>query len=345
MEHPAFTSLSADSKFLRKDSTLKDIILGIDISKKTFDVALVMGDKTHTKAFDNNEQGFDTLSNWLSKYGIGNVAACLEATGTYGEALAEYLHGQGYTVYVVNPARIYSYAKSKQLRAKNDKLDAHIIAEYCRVHDDLRAFTPMSAEIKHLQQLDRRIADLKDTLVREKNRLESANHSELIRSSILRSIAFVEAEITALESEIDDMIGKIPELAKNKELIESAKGLGPVTSRIFIVDFGSFESFDSARAAAAFSGLTPFTRKSGTSLNNPGSISRMGNNRIRQVLFMAARASSRYNPVFKALYDRLRAAGKSYKVAICAIARRIVHMAYGMIKHQKPFDASLFSAV
>lgn len=344
MEHPAFTSLSADSNSLRKDSVLKDIVLGIDISKKTFNVALVSGEKTRTKAFDNNEQGFKTLSIWLSKHGIDNIPACLEATGTYGDALAEYLHEQGHTVYVVNPARIYSYAKSKQLRAKNDKLDAHIIAEYCRVHNDLRAFEPMPAEIKRLQQLDRRIADLKDTLVREKNRLESASHPELIKSSILRSIAFVEAEIIALESEIDDTIGKIPELAKNKELIESTKGLGPVTSRIFIVDFGSFKSFDSARAAAAFSGLTPFTRRSGTSLNNPGSITRMGNNRIRQVLFMAARAASRYNPVFKALYGRLRAAGKSYKVALCAIARRIVHIAYGMIKHQKPFDEALFSA-
>lgn len=342
MEYPAFASLSADSKSLGKDSALKDIVLGIDISKKTFDVALVIGDKTRTKAFENDEQGFETLTTWLNKYGIGNIAACLEATGTYGEALSEYLHGQGHTVYVVNPARIYSHAKSKQLRAKNDKLDAKIIAEYCRIHDDLRPFEPLPAEVKHLQQLDRRIADLKDTLVREKNRLESANHPELIRSSILRSIAFIEAEITALETDIDDTIGKIPELAKNRELIEGTKGLGPVTSRMFIIDFGSFKSFDSARAAAAYSGLTPFTRKSGSSLNNHGNISRMGNNRIRQVLFMAARAAAKYNPVFKALYDRLRAAGKAYKVALCAIARRIVHVAYGMIKHQRPFDETLF---
>jgi transposase len=342
MEHPAFASLSADSKSLRKDSTLKEIVLGIDISKKTFDVALVSSGKPRTKALDNNEQGFEALSMWLSKHNADKVAACLEATGTYGEALAEYLHGHGHEVYVVNPARIYSYAKSKQLRAKNDKLDAHIIAEYCRVHDDLRLFEPLPAEIKHLQQLDRRIADLKDTLVREKNRLESANHPELIRSSILRSIAFVDSEITALESEIDDTIGKIPELAKNREILESPKGIGPVTSRMFIVDFGSFKSFDSARAAAAFAGITPFTRKSGSSLNSSGSISRMGNNRIRQVLFMAAYAAAKYNPVFKALYSKLRAAGKAHKVAICALARRIVHVAYGMIKHQTPFDETLF---
>lgn len=322
---------------------MKGIVLGIDISKRTFDVALVVDDKTRTKAFDNNDQGFDALSKWLGKYGADNISACLEATGTYGEALAEYLHGQGHRVYVVNPSRIYSYAKSKQLRAKNDKLDAKIIADYCRVHDDLRVFEPLSPEIKHLQQLDRRIADLKDTLVREKNRLESANHAELIRSSILRSIAFIEAEIKALESDIDDTIGKIPELSKNKELVESAKGLGPATSRVFIIDFESFKPFASARSAAAFSGITPFTRKSGSSLNSPGSISRMGNSRIRQVLFMAARAAARYNPVFKALYDRLRAAGKAHKVALCAIARRIVHVVYGMIKYQKPFDETLFS--
>jgi transposase len=123
---------------------LKDNVLGIDISKRTFDVALVTGDKTRTKAFDNHEQGFEALSTWLRKHGIEKISACLEATGTYGEALAEYLHGEGHTVYVVNPARLYSYAKSKQMRAKNDRLDAKIIAEYCRVHDDLKEFTPMS---------------------------------------------------------------------------------------------------------------------------------------------------------------------------------------------------------
>ena len=165
MEHPAFASLSANSNFKGKDSALKEIVLGIDISKRTFDVALVTSGKTRTRAFDNNEQGFEALSGWLVKHGIDKVDACLEATGTYGEAVAEYLHGQGHRVYVVNPSRIYSYAKSKQLRAKNDKLDAQVIAEYCRVHDDLRAFSPMPVEIKHLQQLDRRIADLKDTLV------------------------------------------------------------------------------------------------------------------------------------------------------------------------------------
>ena len=321
---------------------MKDIVLGIDISKKTFDVTLVTPDKTWSKVFDNNEQGFESLSVWLKKHNTGSLDACLEATGTYGEALAEYLHGQGHQVYMVNPTRIHSYAKSKQLRAKNDKLDAKIIAEYCRVHDDLRPFTPTPAELKHLQGLDRRIADLKDTLVREKNRLKSANHPEKVRSSIQRTIAFVEAEIAALETDIDDTIRKNPELSKNKELIESPKGLGPVTSRIFIIDFNSVKTFESARAAAAFAGITPFVRKSGSSLNSAGSISRMGNSRIRQVLYMAARAAARHNPIFRAQYNKLRAAGKAYKVALCAIARRIIHVAYGMIKYQRPFDETLF---
>jgi transposase len=321
---------------------LKDTVLGIDISKKTFDVTLLTGEKAQSKVFDNNEQGFESLSNWHKKRNAGSLDACLEATGTYGEALAEYLHGQGHRVYIVNPARIHSYAKSKQLRAKNDKLDSRIIAEYCRIHDDLRPYTPVSAEIKHMQGLDRRIADLKDTLIREKNRLKSADHPEKIKSSILRSIAFVEAEIAALEDDIDDAISKNPELSKNKELIESPKGLGPVTSRMFIIDFGSFKSFESARAAAAFAGITPFVRKSGSSLNNAGSISRMGNKKIRQVLYMAARAAARHNPVFRAQYNKLRAAGKAYKVALCAIARRIIHVAYGMIKYQRPFDQTLF---
>jgi transposase len=343
MEHPAFASLSANSNTQRKDSALKNIVLGIDISKKTFDVALLTDDKVYNKAFHNNEQGFNALSAWLNKQGICNLAACLESTGIYGEPLAEYLHGEGHQVYIVNPVRIHNYAKSKQLRAKNDKLDAKLIAEYCRLHNNLRPFTPAPAEIKHLQQLERRITDLKDTLIREKNRLEAASRQDRVRASIQRTIRFIEAEIAALESDIDDTISKNPELSKNKELLESSKGVGPVTSRMFLIEFGSFKTFDSARAAAAYAGITPFTRRSGSSLANPGSISRMGNRRIRQILYMAAQAAAKYNPVFKAQYDKLRAAGKAYKVAICAIARRLVHTAYGIIKYQRPFDETLFS--
>jgi transposase len=321
---------------------LKDKVLGIDISKKTFDVALLTDDKVCNKAFHNNEQGFDALSAWLNKHGANNIDACLESTGIYGEALAEYLHREGHQVYIVNPVRIHSYAKSKQLRAKNDKLDAKLIAEYCHLHDDLQPYTPAPAEIKHLQQLERRIADLKDTLIREKNRLEAASRRDMVRSSILRTITFIEAEISALESEMDDTINKTPELSKNKELLESSKGVGPVTSRMFLIEFGSFKTFKSARSAAAYAGITPFTRRSGSSLASPGSISRMGNSRIRQVLYMAAQAAAKYNPVFKAQYNKLRAAGKAYKVAICAIARRLVHVAYGIIKYQRPFDETLF---
>ncbi|WP_225886422.1 transposase [Leptolyngbya sp. PCC 6406] len=158
-------------------STAPIIFLGIDISKATFDVALLSGGKRNGKSskhakFDNTPSGFEQLSHWLQGNALGAIHACLEATNIYGHDLATYLHEQGHQVSIVNPARIKGYAKSQLSRTKNDAADAALIARFCRdIQPSL--WHPTPAAIAQLQSLTRRLKALEQMLTQEKIALSS----------------------------------------------------------------------------------------------------------------------------------------------------------------------------
>ena len=146
-------------------------ILGIDIAKRKVDVALIFENKTLTKQFDNSLKGFKLLAAWLKSLNLAQVHACLEATGTYGDALADFLHHTGHFVSVVNPARIKGYALSKMQRNKTDTADARLIADFCLTQNPSQWFPP-SPQVVELQALTRRIEVLEEMLQMEKNRLD-----------------------------------------------------------------------------------------------------------------------------------------------------------------------------
>src|SRR5512147_3063934 len=147
-------------------------VLGIDIPKASFDVCLVVEGQDRQEQFENHAAGFKRLSGWIGKMTLGKVHACLEATGQYGEALAEYLYQEGHAVSVVNPARIKAYGSSKLRRNKTDKADAELIAQYC-LREQPALWSPPPASFKDLQALVRRYEDLQVTYRQEKNRLKS----------------------------------------------------------------------------------------------------------------------------------------------------------------------------
>ena len=126
------------------------IVLGIDVSKKTLDAALIFDNRTISKQFKNSLEGFKSLAAWLASLQITRVHACLEATGTYSEAVALFLHEQGHQVSVVNPLRIKGYAQSNMQRNKTDRLDARLIADFCQTKKP-DEWKPPSVEVKHLQ--------------------------------------------------------------------------------------------------------------------------------------------------------------------------------------------------
>ena len=151
-------------------------VLGIDIAKQKFDVALLLDGKTKHKSCKNSAEGFETLMLWLEKQGIQKVHACLEATGNYGEDLAIYLHEAGHTVSIVNPARIKGFAQSELIRTKTDKIDAGIIARFCLAMKP-EPWIPPSPEIRSLRALVRRVDSLIDMRSQEKNRISTAHES------------------------------------------------------------------------------------------------------------------------------------------------------------------------
>ena len=182
-------------------------VLGIDVAKLKLDVALVSAGKTRTKKFDNSPQGFQLLQTWLTSLHLTQVHACLEATGTYGEAVTHFLHAAGHLVSVVNPFSIKGYAASKMQRNKTDKADARLIADFCLTQNPDRWFPP-TPQVVELQALTRRIEMLEEMLQMEKNRLDVAPAKT--KPSIRRIIKTLSREIENLNANIKDHINQNP---------------------------------------------------------------------------------------------------------------------------------------
>src|SRR5664280_945664 len=193
-------------------------ILGIDIAKQKFDVALLVDGKTKHKACKNSAEGFEILTIWLEKQGIQKVHACLEATGNYGEDLAIYLHEAGHLVSIVNPARIKGFGQSELVRTKTDKIDAGIIARFCLAMKP-EPWMPPSPEIRILRALVRRADSLTDMRSQEKNRISTAHESVI--SLIEEHIAYLDQEIEKIRKQIAKLIKQNPNLKQKKDLLDS----------------------------------------------------------------------------------------------------------------------------
>lgn len=308
-------------------------VLGIDVAKSKLDVALVLNGKALMKKFDNNIKGFKVLQGWLASLKIGQVHACLEATGPYGDAIAEFLHERGHRVSVVNPFRIKSFAKSDLQRNKTDQADARTIAAFCLAKDP-DDWHPMPAEIKQLQALTRRIEALERMLLVETNRLEMA--PDTTRPSIDRMIENLRKEIDNVQRLIKDHIDNHPDLKQQSDLLQSIPGIGEKTARLLLGEI-EFRSFASARALAAHAGVTPRQFQSGTSLNWTR-LSKLGSGRIRKALYFPAVSAIRYNAVVKTFARRLSENGKAPMQIVCAAMRKLLHIAFGVIKNNRPFD-------
>ena len=319
---------------------MSEIILGIDVSKKTLDAALIFDNRIVNKQFQNSSEGFKLLSAWLASLQITRVHACLEATGVYGEAVALFLHEQGHRVSVVNPLRIKGYGCANMQRNKTDRLDARLIADFCLTQEP-DEWKPPSAAVKHLQSLVRRVEVLEEMRQAEENRL--ANAAPQIKPSIERMITLMKEEILQFERQIKEHIEGNPDLKEQSELLQTIPGIGARTANLLLSEV-EFERYSSARSLAAQAGVTPRKRQSGTSLKQT-SLSKLGNARLRKALYFPAIVARQHNEIVKEFAKRLKKNGKTSMQVVCAAMRKLLHIAFGVLKHKRPFDASLaFSA-
>lgn len=316
-------------------------VIGVDIAKQSFDVAtLLPNGKYRTRAkLANKAEGFQALQTWLSQHAEPTAWVLMEATGIYHEALAEFLHAQGYRVCVINPARIASYAKSQLQRVKTDKTDAKLIALYGHRHvDELRGWTPEPPSLRRLRALVRRLADLKEIAQMERNRLAVAESS--VQASIRAVIELVEQQITDTLKALKDHIDNDPDLRNRRDLLVSINGISDKTAALLLAELGDPLRFTDANAVVAFAGLNPRLQDSGT-YKGDVRISRMGSAVLRTGLYMPALVAMTHNPAVSALKQRLQEKGKAGKQIVCAAMRKLLVIAYGVLKSGKPFEAKL----
>jgi len=314
-------------------------ILGIDVAKAKIDLALLSPTgKFKSKVFTNNASGFSQLEAWLGKQGVTSVHACMEATGVYWEALAEHLVDAGHRVSVINPARIKAFGTSQGVRTKTDKVDSRLTATfYQRISPE--PWQAPSVALRALRALVLRRQALDTMRTQERNRLQVAHAA--VRDSIATLIAGLDAQIAEVEATIRELIDQDADLRKQFKLLDTVPGLGEKTIALLLSYFSEHWRFDKANQASAFVGLNVQQRQSGSSLNAKPRLSKIGHSAARRALYMPAMVAMSKTAWGKAFAARLRAAGKPPMVIIGALMRKLVHIAYGVLKSGKTFDPSL----
>jgi transposase len=312
-------------------------VLGIDLAKRTFDVTLLSVDgKRRHQQFPNNQAGFDKLLRWLKKLSITELHACMEATNVYWEALALFLHQHGYTVSVVNPARIKGFAMSKMQRNKTDKLDSFIIASFC-AQGKPDAWIPPTDVQRKLRALVRHRDDLIVTRVQQHNRLSDTTDSA-VQLSLRSLLDTIEAQLQVVEQQIKELLAEHGEMASKVALMTAIVGIGAVTAYKLLAEFYDLERYESAKAVAADAGLTPAQYESGTSVKRRTRMSKVGKAGVRAALYWPAITAMTHCKAIKQFAARLAARGKAKGVIIGAVMRKLLHIVYGVLKHKTAYD-------
>lgn len=317
------------------NATKFSITIGVDIAKKKFDVASLINDKYKHKTFDNNESGFIAFVAWfLPLCGDIKPLICMEATGAYSLPLSDFLVNQGYSVSLVNPVRIHAFAKSELSRAKTDKADAKLIARYAFIMQP-PMWIPPPANIRELQALVRRVEHLLEMIRMERNRQDTANAK--IIDSINTVLETLEAELESTRKAIHDHIDNNPDLKKRGDLLSTIPGIGEASTAHLLIALSEHHGFSHAKQVVAFAGLAPALRQSGQWSGNTH-IAKNGDALLRKALYMPALCALRFNPLIRTFSERLKANGKNGKAVACAAMRKLIHIAFGVLKSGEAFN-------
>lgn len=319
-------------------------VVGIDVSKDTLEVVWLdeAGSQVQAVHVKNSPAGYTQLDKWLKRRAV--EAVCLEATGHYGEGVAEHLHVAGYRVSVVNPARIKGYANAQLRRNKTDQLDAKLIADFCRTQQP-EAWAPPLPEVRALQALVRHLTALQTAHQQVNNRWREATTApSLVRAQLEGQRALLTQQIEQLQQAIQDHIDQHPDLKRQRDLMDSIPGIGPLTAAKLLAECRSLTRFDDVRQLVAFAGLNPAHHDSGSSIHHQPTLSKTGNAAIRAALYMPAIVAKRYNPRLRAFAQHLLDHGLCPMEVIVAVMRKLLHLIFGILKSGQPFDPNFQSA-
>ncbi len=320
------------------------LFVGVDIATDTFTATWAARDQVPSKprTFAQTPEGYQQLISFLHRAAVppSKTLIVLEATSSYWIALAVALHHAQYVVSVVNPAHVHNFAKSLPRRAKTDPLDAQLLRQF-GLERQPSAWTPPPVVYHELRQ--RLVA--RDALVEMRQQARNHRHALLqwpvqiasVKEHLDGVIADLDARIATVEREIAEVLAH-GTWAESATLLQTINSIGPLTTAWLLVLTLNFEACPCAAAAVAYAGLAPMLRQSGKSVRARPEIGHGGNKRLRTALYLATFNAVRFNPVIKVFYERLRAAGKPPKVARCAAARKLLHIAWAVVRTAQPFD-------
>lgn len=312
------------------------MLVGIDISKKWFDVAWRQDDQSRYYRFDYTEEGIRQLLAQTPEA----AHYVMEATGTYHARLALRLHESGRTVSVVNPLVIKRFAQMQLSRVKSDRADAELIRRYAEQQSPT-PWLPATAEVLELQQAHGWLDDLIGERTRLLNRQEAHAHhakpSAFVLAQMATQLKQLDKQIKDCEQHLEVLVKKsFPELFERLLTIPS---VGTKTAIELIIVTGGFTRFEDVKALCAYIGVSPTTFRSGSSVSGKGGIAKLGQGRMRQLLYLCSWTAKTCNPACRALYNRLKALGKPPKVINIAIAHKLVRQAFAVATTNAPFSA------
>jgi transposase len=312
-----------------KGSSSVDVV-GIDISKADFHACLIQGAQRTKKSFPNAASGYRQMRTWLRNRGCAKVHACMEATGAYWSGLATALHDAGILVSVVNPSRTAFFARSQLRRTKTDLADAEMIAEFCKTQGPDR-WSPPPQEILELRGLLSYRAHLVNERVRLNQMASQIHVSKELHKLHLKQLKALEQSLAALNRQLHGL-GKVHRSLKRQvEQLTQVSGIGELTA-LSIVAKLPMERLRNAKAAAAYVGLAPSERQSGTSVRGKPRICKTGNGSLRRDMYMSAVVAMRRNEILRAFAQRLKERGKPGKVILVAIMRKLVVLAFSILR-------------
>jgi len=305
---------------------------GIDISKDVFDV--VNTDDKHYQ-FDNSVKGFKQFVKILDKSSV----CVMEATGYYHLKLAYFLLEKEIKTAIINPLSVKRFIQMKLSKIKTDKSDAKMIRLYAQ-NNELKLWKGNSKNQIEALQLTRLLDIYTKQSTALKNKIHGektiGNPSSLVVKSLKRMLKQLQKEQKLLEVKLVELVKE-----DNQTLLtnlESIPGLGRKTAMMLIVFTDGFSRFDSAAALCSYCGTTPIIRKSGTSVNNKPRISKMGNQKLRNLLFLCSFSASVHNKACNAVYQRIVNKGKSKKLALIAVSNKLLKQAFAIAKSGIPYD-------
>lgn len=322
--------------------------VGIDVSYKTFDVRFGTTDiqqnivLSQAKSFKNSLPGFKLFLRWLKKFTPSDdipLIFVMEATGVYYEQLAHFLFHHKYQIAVVLPNKIRNYAKSLESKSKTDPIDAAAITRF-GLERQLSLWAPPSEALKSLRDLCREYQCLKAHCTQIKNQLHALKasfkpHRESFKRKSLH-LKFLQRQVALVQKELRSLVKSEPDLAQRLKKIATAKGLGDITILTVLAETRCFQFVTNQKQLASYAGFDVVFHDSGLKKGKT-SISKKGNKFIRKALFMPALSACRANPQLKAFYLRLVAKGKNKKLAIIAVARKLLSLIYTLWKTNSVF--------